>query len=152
MAIYLAQHGKSAPKEVDPERGLTEEGIAEVERVAARLAAGGVGVDVIRHSGKSRAAQTAAIFARALGPKKGVETRSGIDPMDDVEPIARTLPADRDELIVGHLPFMQRLVSALVTGDADAAVLAFQNGGVVCLERHEPARRWIIRWTVFPNP
>ena len=152
MAIYLAQHGKSAPKEVDAERGLTDDGIAEVERVAARLAAGGVAVDVIQHSGKTRAAQTAEIFARALCPKEGVEARSGIDPMDDVEPIARDLPALRDALIVGHLPFMQRLVAVLVTGDADAAVLAFQNGGVVCLEPDETTRRWIIRWTAFPNP
>jgi len=152
MAIYLAQHGKSAEKEVDPDRGLTDAGIAEVERVARRLAHGGISVDVIWHSGKTRAAQSAEIFARALHPKEGVSARPGIGPMDDVEPLAQSLPVDRDELFVGHLPFMQRMVSVLVTGNADVPVLTFQNGGIVCLDWAAGARRWVIRWTAFPNP
>lgn len=152
MAIYLAQHGKSAPESVDPERGLTEEGIAEVERVARRLADAGITVDIVWHSGKTRAAQTAEIFARTLHATQGVQARTGIDPMDDVEAVAATLPVDRDELFVGHLPFMQRMVSALVLGNAEVPVIAFQNGGVVCLDWDEPMRRWVIRWTVFPSP
>lgn len=152
MAIYLAQHGKSAPKSVDPERGLTDEGIAEVERVARRLADAGIGVDVIWHSGKARAAQTAEIFARALEPERGVKARAGIDPMDDVEPFVESLSSERDEMFVGHLPFMQRAVASLVAGDADVAVLAFQNAGVACVDRDEQTRGWIIRWTAFPSP
>ena len=152
MAIYLAQHGKSASKDVDPQRGLTVEGIAEAERVARRLADAGICVEVVWHSGKPRAAQTAEIFARALDPKQGVMARAGIDPMDDVELLARTLPVDRDELFVGHLPFMQRMVSLLVSGDPDVAVLTFQNAGVVCLDPDAQMRRWVIRWTAFPSP
>jgi len=34
MAIYLAQHGKAASKDVDPQRGLTPDGVAETDRVA----------------------------------------------------------------------------------------------------------------------
>ena len=34
MAVYLVQHGISLPKDVDPEKGLSKEGIAEVERIA----------------------------------------------------------------------------------------------------------------------
>ncbi len=34
MALYLVQHGRSLPKEKDPEQGLSGEGIAEVERIA----------------------------------------------------------------------------------------------------------------------
>lgn len=152
MAIFLAQHGKSASKDVDPERGLTQQGRAEVEGIARRLADAGVGVEAIWHSGKTRAEQTAEIFARALQPKRGVAAREGIDPMDAVEPLADRLPVDRDTLIVGHLPFMQRLVSVLVVGDADVPVIDFQNGGVVCLDWNAQAHRWIVRWTAFPSP
>lgn len=152
MAIYLSQHGRSASKDIDPERGLTDEGISEVRHVAERLANAGVTVDVIRHSGKTRAAQTADILAGLLKPNDGVESLSGIDPLDDVESFATTLPADRDEMYVGHLPFMERLVSYLVTGDSDRRVVAFQNGGVVRLDRAAEENRWVIGWTAFPSP
>ena len=34
MALYLVQHGQSLPKEVDPDQGLSEKGVAETERIA----------------------------------------------------------------------------------------------------------------------
>ena len=34
MAVLLVQHGKNLPKEIDPERGLSDEGRMEVERIA----------------------------------------------------------------------------------------------------------------------
>lgn len=151
MAIYLSQHGKSASKDVDPQRGLTREGSTEVARVAEMLAKAGVSVDVIRHSGKARAAQSADIFAELLLPKEGVESRTGIDPLDDVELFAVEIPTERDEMYVGHLPFMERIVSYLITGDAQGRVVAFQNGGVVRLDWDAEAKRWVIGWTVFPN-
>lgn len=151
MAIYLSQHGKSASKDVDPQRGLTREGSTEVARVAEMLAKAGVSVDVIRHSGKARAAQSADIFAELLLPKEGVESRTGIDPLDDVELFAVEIPTERDEMYVGHLPFMERIVSYLITGDAQGRVVAFQNGGVVRLDWDAEAKRWVIGWAVFPN-
>jgi len=33
MSVLLVQHGKSLPKEQDPERGLSREGIHDVERI-----------------------------------------------------------------------------------------------------------------------
>jgi phosphohistidine phosphatase len=151
MAIYLSQHGKSASKEIDPRRGLTREGAAEVTRVARTIADAGIALDIIWHSGKARASQTADIFAGLLNPKEGVSSRTGIDPLDDVETLADTLPTERDELFVGHLPFMERIISYLVAGDPDVRVVMFQNGGVVRLDWDGEAQRWVIRWTVFPN-
>ena len=151
MAIYLSQHGRSAPKEVDPERGLTPEGRVEVERVAKALADAGISVDVIFHSGKLRAAQTAELFANELKPMEGVQPRAGIDPLDDVMPLANDLPTGRDEMYVGHLPFMERVIAYLITGDANRRVVAFRNGGVVRLEWGAEAQRWVIGWTLFPS-
>jgi len=53
---------------------------------------------------------------------------------------------------VGHLPFMERIVSYLITGDADGRVVVFQNGGVVRLDWDGERQRWLIGSTMFPNP
>lgn len=151
MALYLVQHGKSQPAEIDPERGLTEEGIREVERIAATAKEYGVPVSLVQHSGKKRAEQTALIFASVLNPGQGVEGRDGLNPMDDVVPIARQVNAADNVMIVGHLPFMERLSSYLITGSPDRPVFKFQNAGIVCLD-HEPyVDTWVIRWALMPH-
>ncbi len=151
MAVYFSQHGKSASKDIDPQRGLTREGVAEVTRVASALADAGITFDVIWHSGKARASQTAEIFAGLLNSREGVCERAGIDPLDDVEALGDELSKERDELYVGHLPFMERIISYLVTGDPDGRIIKFQNGGIVRLDWDREAERWVIGWTVFPN-
>ena len=150
MAIYLAQHGKAASKDVDPQRGLTPDGVAETDRVASLLARSNLILDVIWHSGKTRASQTADIFAAALNPTDGVTSRDGMDPVDEVASLADSLPTDRHELYVGHLPFMERMVSYLITGTADGRVVKFQYSGVVRLDWDSEGRRWVIGWTLFP--
>ncbi len=62
MALYLVQHGKSLPKDIDPDQGLSEEGVAETERIAEVAANYGVNVAHIKHSVKTRAHKTAANF------------------------------------------------------------------------------------------
>lgn len=152
MSIYLSQHGKSASKDVDPGRGLTPEGRAEVTTVAEALGRAGAVVDVIWHSGKARAEQTAEIFAASLSPAGGVRKRDGIDPLDDVAVFAGTLSTEGDTMYVGHLPFMERIVAYLIIGDADGHVVRFQNGGVVRLDWEAESERWVIGWTAFPSP
>ncbi|MBT4512182.1 MAG: phosphohistidine phosphatase SixA [Chloroflexi bacterium] len=151
MSLFLVQHGKSLPPDIDPERGLSEEGISEVEIIASMAKSHGIGVASIQHSGKKRAQQTADIFAIALNPKGGVEERNGINPMDDVEPFARGVNVKDNVMLVGHLPFMERLVSYLITGSTDRPVIKFQNGGIVCLEQDPYTQIWIIKWTLLPH-
>lgn len=151
MPIFLSQHGKSASKDVDPQRGLTGDGATETAQVARVLAKSGLRIDVIWHSGKARASQTAEIFAESLNPIHGVRSREGLDPLDDVVAFARQLPKDRSEMYVGHLPFMERMTSYLVSGKADGCVVRFQNSGVVRLDWEDEDERWVIGWTVFPK-
>ena len=70
MALYLVQHGKSLPKDIDPEQGISDTGRAEVERIAVVAANYAVQIAGIAHSGKKRALQTAAIFCRRLRPER----------------------------------------------------------------------------------
>ena len=151
MALFLAQHGKSRPKDVDPEQGLSPEGIAEVERVATSTRQQGLQIGRIVYSTKKRARQTAEIFATALKPARGVQEQEGLKPLDDPAAFAATIAETDDLLVVGHLPFMEKLVSYLVTGSMEPAVLKFINGGIVCLDRDPTANRWFVRWTIVPR-
>ena len=151
MSLYLVQHGKCHPKDVDPEKGLSEEGKTEVEMIAAVARGYGVPVSAVSHSGKKRARQTAEIFATALEAKDHVMERSGINPMDDVTEVAASLSAKENQMLVGHLPFMERLTAFLITGSIDKPVFKFQNGGIVCLDQDPETGHWFIRWTLMPN-
>ena len=66
MAVFLVQHGQSLPKDLDPERGLSEAGMADVKRIAEVAKGYRVQVASIAHSGKTRVRQTA-VFGRAFG-------------------------------------------------------------------------------------
>ena len=151
MALYLVQHGKSFPKEQDPSQGLTPEGVADVKRIASVARGYGVRVARIEHSGKARAQQTADLFAEALQPSRGVHERRGLNPLDDVSKVVRDLEVGEDLMLVGHLPFMERLTAFLVTGMPEGLILKFQNGGIVCLDQDRDNARWFIRWTLMPK-
>jgi phosphohistidine phosphatase len=148
MPLFLVQHGMSLPKEVDPEKGLSDEGKKEVEQIAALAGKYGIPVLAIRHSGKKRARETAELFAGALQPGGGMREMEGLAPLDDVTKL--DLKENENLMLVGHLPFMEKLTSYLVTGSPDRPrVLKFQNGGIVCLGRDPETDSWFIKWTLF---
>jgi phosphohistidine phosphatase len=151
MALYLVQHGRNVGKDVDPEKGLSEAGRQEVARIADMAAKAGIPVAIILHSGKKRAAQTAEIFADALSPSGGVEQSDGMAPLDDVAAFAENIDPKKDTMLVGHLPFMEKMASHLVAGDADRRVFRFQNGGVVSLENDPDAGTWTITGALLPS-
>ena len=151
MALFLVQHGKSLPKDVDPDQGLSDQGVAEVNRIAAVAKDYKVQVDCICHSGKTRARQTAEIFALALKPKQGVQEKSGIKPLDDVTVFAKSIKSEENTMLVGHLPFMERLLAYLITESTEKPVFKFQNGGMVCADIDSETRSWVIKWALMPN-
>lgn len=126
--IYLMQHGEA--EAVDP-RPLSQEGRANVERVAQRAAAAGVRVATVFHSEKLRARETAVILAEALQAR--LEERADLGPNDEPAPLARLLKEGRAEpvAVVGHLPHLDRLLALLgPTGVAfrNAALLHIDDG------------------------
>ena len=54
-------------------------------------------------------------------------------------------------MLVGHLPFMERLTSHLITGSSENLVFKFQNGGIVCLDQDPGTDTWFIKWALMPN-
>ncbi len=151
MKLYLVQHGEAYAKDVHADRSLTDGGRKDIERLAAFLERAGVGVHRVMHSGKLRAAQTAEILANAVAPGLEAETSGLINPNDNPKAFDwQSESWDRDTLVVGHLPFMAKLVSHLVVGDEDRIITAYEPGSIVCLERKTDAR-WQIDWMVRPE-
>jgi phosphohistidine phosphatase len=151
MRIFLVQHGEATSEEENPERPLTELGKANVTLTAVFLQHAGVTVDAIWHSGKTRARETAEILARHLDPKEGLAQKNGLAPNDLVGPVyEEILLRKRDLLIVGHLPFLQRLASIALMGDEGYELIEFSMGGVVCLEGVEE-RKWRFLFKVNPD-
>jgi phosphohistidine phosphatase len=148
--LYLVRHGEAVSKDEDPARPLTQAGWLAVERIAGWAAGADIRPDEIVHSGKLRAEQTAEILADYLMPTKGMGVRRGLGPDDDVRPLADSLAvADRTLMIVGHLPFLGRLVSQLVVGDADRPVVQFEVAGLVGLQFRDG--QWTITCVVDPD-
>lgn len=150
MELYFAQHGEAKSKDEDPDRPLTAEGRAQTERVARAAADGGLRVDAIWHSGKTRARQTAEIFAEALEPANGVDRREWLGPLDDPR---KALEAARENgepvLLVGHKPYMSRLPGLLLTGNPEAEVVDVRYSGIGALAETDDG--WTLRWYLGPE-
>jgi len=149
MNLYLVQHGDAVAEAVDPRKPLTPRGMQTVEELASACSLFGLSAGEILHSGKLRASQSAEILGDALG----ISTRAsaGLDPLDPVKPFAAECEGwTEPKIIVGHLPFLERLTAYLVAGREEPPVIAFQRGGMVCLEKQGQSD-WRILWTFFPN-
>jgi len=151
MAIYLVQHGISVSKEIDPDPGLSESGLKDVQRIADVAASYNILPDRINHSGKKRAKETSEIFNNTLNVRKQISPIKGIKPLDDVVSFAQILDASDNLMIVSHLPFLERLTAYMTTGNPDATVFKFQNSGIVCLDQLPAPYGWVIKWALMPN-
>lgn len=148
MRLYLIQHGLSLPEDVDPEKNLSEEGKADTLKVARFLKERNLKVDLIWHSKKERSVQTAQILLEHIS---GAETvsRNDINPLDSVDKFPQELQAlNEDLMIVGHLPFLQRLASQLLLGSTDFELICFRNSGVIAMEYKDS---WKLLWILTPD-
>eukprot|EP00392_Amoebophrya_sp_AT5.2_P002986 g2991.t1 len=128
--VYLVQHGLAEPEDVNPERPLNAQGVAETQVLAEYLPqhetvveeAAQMGLPLeIWHSGKLRAQQTAELVAKSLVPE-GWETHvKKVDGMNPKDPAERFLtdalrkPQRKCVMLCGHLPFLQELATLMVS-------------------------------------
>ncbi len=152
MRLYLAQHGEAVSGDVDPSRPLSGVGRGDAVAVAEFLAGAGVRVARALSSGKRRAKETAEILAAAVAPGVDVdEMAAGLAPNDLTYWLATEAEGwTADTLVVGHLPFMGRAVSRLVTRADAPVIVAFIPGTVVCLER-STLGAWTVLWMITPD-
>jgi len=152
MKFFLIQHGEAKSEAEDPERSLTARGENEV--MAVSKMAGGVQIRPSRiyHSGKLRAKQTAEILASDLKISDSlVQSVQGLNPNDDIHPWVERISKEKEGLmLVGHLPFLEKLTSFLLCGDENARLVLFRYGAIVCLDQKED-KGWAVLWILTPE-
>jgi phosphohistidine phosphatase len=152
MKLYLIQHGEAKCEVEDPERSLTLRGEKEITGISRKAP----GLDIrplkVYHSGKMRAKQTAEIIANVLKiPNASVQAVQGLNPNDDIRPWAERISGEKKDLmLVGHLPFLERLTSFLLCDNENARLVLFRYGAIVCLDQKED-KRWAVRWILTPE-
>ena len=76
MRLYIVQHGDAVPRDVDPARPLSEQGRADIQRLADYLSEHEIEIAQIFHSGKTRAKETAEILGDVLTSPGQIDERA----------------------------------------------------------------------------
>jgi phosphohistidine phosphatase len=147
--LYLVHHGDAVGPDVNPLRPLSDRGRAEVEALARQAASRGAKPDVIWHSGKMRARQTAEAYWRHCNPLAAFSAARGLRPTDPTNWILDAIAGDsRDIMLAGHCPHLPRLLARLLTGDPEGPAVAFPLNGIVALE--DTSGIWVEKWRLGP--
>ena len=138
-------------------RPLSDRGRADVARLAEDARTRGVKPDVIWHSGKLRARQTAEAFWRACNPLAAFAAARGLQPDDPPswmrdqlagDPSTRLGAGPRSIVVVGHMPHLPALLHLLCGDAADPPAFDFPLHGCVALEADDT--QWKELWRIKP--
>ena len=147
MKIYLVRHGEAVPEEVDPEKPLSPQGRENIEKIARFLGQKSFPLSAILHSQKLRAKQTAEIMGQYIAPSLKLEEHPQMAPNDPIESaFVQAAAEDGDSMMVGHLPYLQKLLGHMVVGNDHMELVQFGEGTTVCVESLNGS--WIINWVV----
>lgn len=137
MYVFIVQHGDALPSSVDPERPLSEKGIAQVKRLSEFLRKIPVYPDLILHSNKRRALETAETISITLGGIR-MDGREYLNPNDSTDSIIEELRrSEKNIMIVGHMPFLNELALRLLSPGSEKNVFEIRNASPLIIERTE---------------
>ncbi|HTQ51991.1 MAG TPA: phosphohistidine phosphatase SixA [Candidatus Acidoferrales bacterium] len=142
MNLYILRHGiaveRGAPGfKTDADRPLTPKGRRQLGQIAAAMQSMGLDFNLILSSPFLRARQTAEIVAKTLKLDKRLAFSDALTPDGDAKTLIRQLhelkPAPENILLVGHEPYLSRLVALLISG-GELAGVGLKKGGLCKLE------------------
>ena len=149
MNLYILQHGEAVPKEIDPERPLSEHGNRDIRILALHMQNMDVQLGNVFHSGKLRAEQSARLITETLSPEILPVQTEGLNPNDDPTVIIGDIEQMNENiLIASHMPFVSRLCSTLLTGTTEAE-FASVPGTLFCLEKADD--KWRLAYMLRPD-
>ena len=138
-------------------RPLSESGRLAVAKLAGEARARGARPDVVWHSPKLRARQTAEAYWRACNPLAAFGSARGLQPDDPPswmrdqlagDPSLRPGAGSRSIMVVGHMPHLPALLHLLRGPAADPPAVDFPLHGCVALEAD--GDRWKEVWRMKP--
>jgi phosphohistidine phosphatase len=156
MILYLVRHGiaidRTDPKSPpEPERPLTARGVQKTRAAALGLRAMGAKPDVFITSPFVRAAQTAEIFAEALGfAVDRIRVNDDLKPSANPAEIIREITHLRAKEVAcfGHAPHLDLTIAQLA--GARTPFTELKKAGVACFE--QPGHgAWALRWLLPPK-
>lgn len=157
MILYLVRHGiavdRTDPKcPPEPERPLTAKGVQKTRSAALGLKELGVKPDVLIASPYVRAAQTAEIFAEALGfPTSKIRVSDALKPAANPADIVKELShlKAKEVMCFGHAPHLDQLIAQLV--GARGVFTELKKAGVASLEHKGMHGPWHLQWLLIPK-
>ena len=142
--------------ENDAARPLTPKGKRQLRKIAAAMKKMDLRLDLILSSPFLRSKQTAEIAAAGLKLKKRLKFSDELQPDGNFKKlflqIGELKPALENILLVGHEPYLSRLISLLVSGGENVAV-DFKKGGLCKLEAEKlrNGKCATLAWLLTPN-
>ncbi len=142
MNVYLLRHGIAAEPgaagyEPDSERPLTAKGEDRLREAARAMEKLGLSFDLILSSPFLRAKQTAAIIAKSLKLRKQLALSDDLTPAGNprllIQQLNQFRPEPKSVLLVGHEPYLGKLVALLAAGNTSLEI-DFKKGGLCKLE------------------
>jgi phosphohistidine phosphatase len=144
--LYLAHHGEAVGPDIDARRPLSDNGRRAVGQLARAAAARGVRPEVVWHSGKLRARQTAEAFWRECNALAAFSATKDLQPDDPPTWIRDRLRHEpRNILLAGHFPHLPRLL-ALLLDQPPGSSGEFPLHGLVVLTSDDDGRSWRETW------
>ena len=161
MDIFILRHGIAVEPgtpgyENDSDRPLIPKGERRLRSAAAAMEKLNLSFDLILSSPFVRARETAEIVAGELKLKRRIEFFDGLVPGGNPKALIHALnelkSAPENVLLVGHEPYLSRLISLLVSVGADATAIEIKKGSLCKLEvgelRHGQCAR--LAWLLTP--
>jgi phosphohistidine phosphatase len=142
MNLYLLRHGIAVEPgivgcEQDSERPLTAKGKSRLRTAARAMQEWGLSFDRILSSPLLRAKQTAEIVAKTLKLRKKLAFSDDLAPAGDprllIQQLNQFRPEPKNVLLVGHEPYLGRLIALLAAGNTSLEI-DFKKGGVCKLQ------------------
>ena len=142
MNLYILRHGLAVERgkpgfKNDADRPLTAKGKQRLRRITKAMDAMGASFNVILASPFVRAQQTAQIVAEAFKLSKKLILSDHLTPSGSpkalIEQINELKPPPTNVLIVGHEPYLSKLVALLAAGNTGLR-LELKKGGLAQLQ------------------
>ncbi|MBD3263816.1 MAG: phosphohistidine phosphatase SixA [Candidatus Omnitrophica bacterium] len=147
MKLYLMQHGLSLSKEEDPKRPLSRAGVEDTQAMGRFLKSKHIKIEKVWHSPKLRSFESAGIIADCLGGVS-LEGREDIKPADPVKDFPELIMnLGKEIMVAGHLPFLDKLASLLLSPREDSGIIKFTNSAIACFDYGE---KWRVEWILTP--
>src|SRR6266496_3921914 len=135
MDLYILRHGlagESGTYKNDSQRPLTPKGKRKLKAVSRAMAELELDFDQIVSSPYARARQTAELVANALKASKKLRLSETLTPEGSskhlIEMLQNMKPTPEVVMLVGHEPYLSRLISLLVTGNSSSRVVLKKGG------------------------